>query len=124
MNNLIYKEESYQIIGACMEVHKNLGTGFLEAIYQEALVVELDLQNIPYLREKSLNVNYKGHMLNKSYFADFVCYDKIILELKALSAICKEHEAQLLNYLKATGYKLGMIINFGEPSLKFKRKVL
>ncbi len=120
---MLFKTESYNIIGACLEVHNKLGQGFLEAIYQEALSIEFDLRHIPYQRELALDISYKGHTLNKNYYADFLCYDKIILELKALSAINNNHEAQLLNYLKASGYKLGFLINFGEPSLKFKRMV-
>jgi GxxExxY protein len=120
---MLYEDESYKIIGACMEVHQNLGAGFLEAVYQEALGIEFEERDIPFEQEKDLRINYKGHSLKKRYFADFVCYDSIILELKAVNAICKEHEAQLLNYLKTTGYRLGMIINFGETSLKFKRMV-
>ena len=120
---MLYEDESYKIIGACMEVHQNLGAGFLEAVYQEALSMEFDLRNIPYQQEKDLKIHYKGTSLKKRYFADFVCYESIILELKAVSTICKEHEAQLLNYLKTTGYRLGMIINFGESSLKFKRMI-
>jgi len=121
---MIFRIEAYNIIGACMEVHKKLGPGFLEGIYQEALSIEFDIRHIPYQREFALSVNYKGHTLNKSYYADFVCYERIILELKALSSINKEHEAQLLNYLKASEYKLGIIINFGELGLKYKRMVL
>ena len=121
---LIYPEESYKIIGACMEVHKVLGCGFLEPVYQEALEAEFKLQNIPNEREKMLKVCYKNIELNKKYFADFICFDSIILEIKALSSILPVHESQIINYLKATGYKLGIIVNFGESSLKYKRIVL
>ena len=124
MDNLFYKDECYKIIGACMEVHKILGNGFLEAVYQEALAKEFGLQSIPFEREKQITISYKGDILNKQYLADFVCFDKIIVELKALSALSSEHESQLLNYLKATGFKLGLLINFGEKSLKYKRTVL
>jgi GxxExxY protein len=121
---LIFKEEAYQIIGAAMNVHRVLGCGFLEAVYAEALEIEFTEQGIPYKREEPLKIEYKGHILNKTYAADFVCYDKIIVELKALSALDSSHEAQVINYLKATGYKLGLLVNFGEPSLKYKRIVL
>jgi len=123
MNNLIYKEESYQIIGACMEVHKTLGCGFLEPVYQEALSIEFQKQNIPFEKEKILSIIYKDIELEKKYIADFVCFSKIIIELKALSALTSEHESQVLNYLKATGFKLSILVNFGEESLKYKRIV-
>ncbi|MFA7711714.1 MAG: GxxExxY protein [Candidatus Neomarinimicrobiota bacterium] len=120
---LIYKEESYKIIGACIEVHKELGCGFLESVYHEALVIEMAKQKIPFEREKELSVQYKGEALSKSFYADFVCFDKIILEVKALSELASAHEAQVINYLKATGYKLGLLVNFGENSLNYKRLV-
>jgi len=123
MEKYLFKEETYKIIGACMEVHKTLGNGFLEAVYQEALEEELNLQNIPFEREKQISISYKNKVLNKHYYADFVCYNKIIVELKALSNLNSDHEAQILNYLKATGYKIGLLINFGEKSLKYKRKI-
>jgi len=124
MKEIIYKEESYRIIGACMEVHKELGSGFLEAVYQEALALEFSTENIPFEREKELEIRYKGMVLSKRYYADFICYDKIVLELKALDGLRPEHTAQVLNYLKATGYKLGILINFGTPSLEYRRIVL
>jgi len=123
VNNLIYKEESYKIIGVCMEVHKELGFGFLEPVYQEALTYEFSKQNIPFEKEKLLKIRYKGKKLEKTYVADFVCYDKIIVELKAVSKLTSEHDAQLLNYLKATGIKLGILVNFGSKSLEYKRLV-
>lgn len=121
--NLIFKEESYNIIGAAIDVHNELGNGFLEAIYQEALETEFINKKIPYKREVSLPVYYRGKLLSKSYIADFICYEKIILELKALSAILPEHKAQVINYLKATNFRLGIIINFGEKSLKHHRLI-
>jgi GxxExxY protein len=124
MTDIIFKEESYKIIGAAMEVHKELGAGFVEPVYQEALEIEFNRQNIPYGREKNLNIFYKGQKLVKHYLADFVCYDNIIVELKALSELSGEHEAQLLNYLKASKMKLGLLINFGSKSLQYKRLVL
>lgn len=123
MSELIYKEESYKIIGTCFEVHKYLGNGFLEAVYQEALAIEFQAQNIPYQREKILSIQYKNKILDKKYVADFVCFEKIILELKALSQLASEHESQVLNYLKSTGFKLGLLVNFGESSLTYKRLI-
>lgn len=123
MVKLIYKDESYKIIGACIEVHNELGSGFLEAVYQEVLEIEFKNQDIPFSREKELPLQYKGIKLNKFYYADFIVYDKIILELKALDALSSSHEAQVLNYLKATGFKLGLLINFGQSNLQYKRLV-
>lgn len=124
MSDIIFKQESYNIIGAAMEVHKELGAGFVEGIYQEALELEFAKRNIPHLREHNLNVFYKGQKLSKHYFADFVCCNQIIVELKALSAITSNHEAQVINYLKASEMKLGLLINFGSRSLQYKRFVL
>ncbi|RMG89257.1 MAG: GxxExxY protein [Chloroflexi bacterium] len=117
----LYQDETYRIIGCAMEVHRHLGCGFLEAVYQEALEIEFQKQGIPYCREKQLTIQYKGIPLQKTYIADFVCYDKIIVELKALTSLSSEHIAQVLNYLKATGYRLGLLINFGALSLEYKR---
>ena len=123
MSELIYKEESFKIIGACMEVHKELGCGFLEAVYQEALELEFVRSGIPFQREKVLKISYKGTELQKEYIADFICYDKIIVETKAVDALSPLHEAQVINYLKATGLKLGLLVNFGEESLQFERLI-
>ena len=123
MADLIYKEEYYNIIGACLEIHKELGAGFLEAVYKEALGIELKKQKIPFDREKEIKIKYKGIDLNKKYIADFICYNKILIEVKALSQLSTDHESQLLNYLKATGLKLGILVNFGEKSLNHKRLV-
>ena len=124
MAEIIYENESYKIIGACIEVHKELGCGFLEAVYQEALELEFNNKSITYEREKELKIYFKSVELNKKYIADFICFNRIIVEIKALSKLNSEHEAQILNYLKATGIKLGILINFGEKSLKYKRLVL
>lgn len=121
MENFIYPHESFQIIGAAFEVHKVLGSGFLESVYQEALGLELLTRNIPFEREKELNIIYKGEILKKRFYADYVCYNNIIVELKAVAEILPEHRAQILNYLKATQKPLGLLINFGESSLKFER---
>ena len=119
--DLLFKEETYLIIGAAMEAHKELGPGFLEAVYQEALENEFLKKGIPYKREVPLTIYYKNKPLNKRYIADFICYEKIVIEVKAISAISSEHHAQLLNYLAATRLKLGLIINFGKQSLEHKR---
>ena len=124
MTKILYKEESYQIIGKCMEVHNNLGPGFLEIVYKDALEFEFRNANIPYEREKKYVVNYKGKVLPHKFFADFVVFDKIILETKGISSIPEEHIAQTINYLKVSGNKLGLIVNFGELSLNYKRIVL
>jgi len=121
---IIQKEECFKIIGACFEVHNELGCGFLEAVYQEALAWELEERKIPFEQEKILDIYYKGKLLKKKYVADFVCYSNIIIELKALGSLTSDHDAQVLNYLKATGIKLGILVNFGETSLKYKRLVL
>ena len=106
-----------------MEVHKNLGHGFLEAVYQEALGLEFDMQAIPNKPEHLIRISYKGKHLKKKYQADFLCYDEIVLEIKALSKLTGNEEAQLINYLKATGLKIGLLINFGAKSLEYKRLV-
>ena len=121
--DIIYKEESYKIIGACMEVHKELGPGFLEAVYQEALALEFKRKGIPFKQEVRLEISYKGQTLSKYYEADFVCYDKIILETKAINELTGGHESQVLNYLKATKFKLGLLVNFGAESLEYKRLI-
>ena len=121
MEDYPYKDESYSIIGAAMAVHGALGRGFLEAVYQEALSLEFASLGIPFCQQKELDIYYRGTKLNKKYYADFVCYNRIIVELKATDSIAPEHEAQLINYLRATNMKLGLLINFGEDSLHFRR---
>ena len=119
---MLEKEElTGKIINACMEVHNELGNGFLEPVYQEALEEEFKIQGIPYVREKLLPVMYKGKQLKKEYYADFVCYDDIIVELKAVSVLLKPHKAQVLNYLNAANKEIGLLINFGETKLKWER---
>jgi GxxExxY protein len=124
MTEIIYKEESFRIIGLCMEVHNNLGKGFLEIVYKDALEYEFRKNNIPFEREKEYEVNYKDIILPHKFYADFVVFDKIILEVKGMTGIAEEHIAQTLNYLKVSGLKLGLIVNFGELSLQYKRVVL
>ena len=121
---LIFGKEVYEIIGAAMDVHKILGHGFLEAIYQEALEYELSDRKIPFSSQIELKVKYKDRYLQKTYIADIIAYDKIIIELKALSNLSGKEEAQLINYLKATEFKVGLLINFGSPNkLEWKRFV-
>lgn len=122
--DLIYPEEAYKIVGAAMQVHRELGCGFLEPVYQEALEILLKKEGITYEREKRLPIYFMGELLNKEYFADFVCFGKIIVELKAVSQLTPVHEAQVLNYLKASGCKLGLLLNFGQASLVHRRIVL
>ena len=118
MNNnydkIIYKEESYAIQGAIFEVYKELGCGFLETVYQESLEKELILRNIPFQSQKEFLVLYKGDPLRQIFRADLVCYDKILLELKAVKEINDEHRAQIMNYLKISGLRLGLLVNFGQ----------
>lgn len=120
---IVFKEESYKIIGACMKVHRTLGPGFLEAVYEEAMEKEFAEQNIPFRRQVKLSVFYGDKKLNKFYKADFICYDKIVLEIKSVNFMPKAFYVQLTNYLTATKQDLGILINFGQPSLDYKRVV-
>ena len=121
---LIYSQESYAINGAVFHVYETLREGFLEAVYQEALEIEFQRRGIPYEREKELTINYDGVELKQKYKADFVCYGKIIVELKAVSELDDAHRSQVYNYLHATGYKLGLLYNFGHyDGLEYERKV-
>lgn len=120
---MVYKKESYDICGAMFAVHKELGCGFLERVYQDALEIEFQERGIPYEREKEIRIMYKGRPLGNPYRADFVCYGRIIVELKAVSETTGVHRAQILNYLKATKMKLGILANFGERFLAPERIV-
>lgn len=125
MVELIYKEESYKLIGACLEVYNEKGFGFHEPVYQECLELELEFQAVPYEAQKELHLEYKGHQLEHTYIPDLLCFDKIVVELKAVSVLSDEHRGQVLNYLRATGMKLGLLINFGNPKkLEWERIVL
>jgi len=116
MAELILKQEVYAIVGAAMEVYNELGPGFLEAVYQEALEIELSLREIPHQPQRPLLLYYKGRRLKKEYVADFVCYDAVIVEIKALDKLTGKDEAQLINYLKATPMRVGVLINFGSAN--------
>jgi GxxExxY protein len=119
--NILYKEESFRIIGACMKVHTALGAGFLESVYHEALEQEFKNQEIESDSKRKLQVYYNNVPLKKYFIADFICFNKIIIEIKAASFLHKDTEAQTINYLKSTNYKLGLLVNFGQSSLTWKR---
>jgi GxxExxY protein len=123
MSEIIYKDESYKIIGICMDVHNNLGAGFLEIVYKDALEYEFRKAQIPFEREKEYQVNYKEIILPHKFYADFVVFDKIILEVKAVSGIEEEFIAEAINYLSVSKNKLALIVNFGELQLNYKRIV-
>ena len=125
MNKLINEKETYAILGACFEVYKERGCGFLEAVYQESLGIEFDLQSIPAKSLVPLSLTYKGRKLKMTYEADVICYDKVLGELKAVSALTDEHRAQVQNYLNATGLRVGLLVNFGHyPKVEHERYVL
>ena len=122
--DIVYKAESYAIMGACFEVYREMGCGFTEPIYQECLEIELGLQGIPFRAQDELRLVYKKQQLTKTLEPDFLCYDLIVVEIKAVSELCDEHRAQLHNYLKATGFKLGLLVNFGHfPKVAYERIV-
>ncbi|MDQ5979724.1 MAG: hypothetical protein QG602_2699 [Verrucomicrobiota bacterium] len=125
MKKLINEKETYGILGACFEVYKEKGCGFLEAVYQECLEHEFDLQQLPARSQVTLPLTYKGRKLKKTYEADFICFDQVLLEIKAVSNLTDEHRAQLQNYLHATGLKVGLLVNFGHyPKVEHERYVL
>jgi GxxExxY protein len=125
MDSIIHKEESYKIMGACFEVYKTMGPGFLEAVYLECLEIEFAERGIPFGAQRVLPITYKSHTLQQIYKADFVCYDSIIIELKAASGLSDSHRSQVFNYLRATGLRLGILANFGaHPQLEYDRIVL
>ena len=125
MSKLLYEEETYQIRAAIFDVYKEMGCGFLEAVYQECLEKELTLRGIPFVSQKELTLRYKGMKLDHKYKPDLICFDKIILELKAAKDIAPEHEAQTFNYLKVTGMHLALIVNFGHfPQVQIERIII
>lgn len=125
MSELIYKDESYRIIGACFEVYKEKGCGFLEAVYQECLEMEQGAQGIDFHGQQPIALTYKGQPLKQRYIADLICFGKILVELKAVSTLADEHRAQVINYLHATGHRLGLLVNFGHhPKLEWERIVV
>jgi len=122
MTEIIHKQESYKIVGACFEIYNDKGCGFLEPVYQECLAIEFECQRIPAIAKPSLTLSYRERTLAQVYLPDFVCFQKIIVELKAVSELVDEHRAQLLNYLHATGFELGLLVNFGHyPKLEYER---
>ena len=121
--DLLHHELTREIIGSAMDVHSNLGSGFLESVYEEALAIEFDLRNVPYERQKGINVLYKGRQA-KQFICDFLVAENVLVEIKAISQLTNVEEAQLMNYLKATEIRVGLLINFGESSLKYKRFIL
>ncbi|MFQ5633126.1 MAG: GxxExxY protein [bacterium] len=125
MSNLIYPDESYAIISACFNVYKDKGCGFLEPVYQECMEIELAFQNIQFHAQKKIILTYRGQQLKQTFEPDFICYEKIIVELKAVSDLVDRHRAQVINYLNATGMQLGLLVNFGHhPKLEYERFVL
>jgi len=125
MNDIIYPELSYKIMGACFEVYRDKGCGFLEAVYQECLELELTDQGVPFAAQQKLQLGYKGRLLKQTYEPDFTCYGKIIIEIKAVAKLAYEHRAQMHNYLRASGLRLGLLINYGHyPKLESERIAL
>ena len=121
---IVCKEESYRVIGACFEVYKEKGCGFLEAVYQECLALELGLQCIPFVKKPRLRLRYKGEPLQQEYEPDFLCFGEIVLEIKATKRLTDDHRAQVINYLKATGKQIGLLVNFGHyPGVEHERFV-
>ena len=122
MNEFLYKDQTYRILGACFEVYNQIGCGFLEPVYQECLEIELSIEQIPFGAKAPVTLSYKQRRLNKTYEPDFVCFDNIILEIKAVSSLVDGHRAQLLNYMCAAGTKVGLLVNFGNyPKLQYQR---
>lgn len=121
---IVHREESYAIIGACFEVYKEKGCGFLEGVYQECLAIEFTIQCIPFVAQLPIILSYKSRPLQQHYLPDFVCFDKIVVEIKAVAQLDDVHRAQVHNYLKATGYKLGLLVNFGHHPLLEHERIL
>ena len=124
-NGLILEDETYAIVGAAMEVYYKLGNGFAEPVYQEALAIELNLRGVPFAEQKNLRIEYKGHRLKKGFLADFLCFDQIIVEIKAISQLSPVDWSQIMNYLKAGKFRVGLLFNFGSVArLETKRIVI
>lgn len=124
-DELLYRDEVYRLIGACIAVHNDKGNGYAEPVYQDCLEIELHLSSIPFDPQRKYQLEYRGHILKHSYTPDLLCFEKIVVELKSAKCIADEHRAQLLNYLKVTGHKLGLLVNFGSyPRLEWERIVL
>lgn len=122
---VVFKDESYRIMGACFEVYKEKGCGFSEGVYQECLEIELELQSLPFKAQCELTLNYKGRQLRQKFIPDLILFDKIVVELKAVRELTDDHRAQVFNYLRATNLRLGLLINFGHfPGLQYERIVL
>jgi GxxExxY protein len=125
MGKLLYEEETYKILGACFEVYNDKGCGFLEPVYQECLEIELAHQGIPFVAQREIKLTYRGQPLRQTYKADIICYNRIIVELKAVSCLVDEHRGQILNYLHATGLQLGLLVNFGHhPKVENERFII
>ena len=125
MSNLILEEETRRILGACFEVYKEKGCGFVEPVYQECLELELASQGIEFLAQKEIGLSYKGRSLTQTYLVDFICFGKVIVEIKAVTALTDQHRAQLMNYLRATGIKVGLLMNFSHyPGVEHERFVI
>ncbi len=125
MSEILYKDESYDVMGACFEVYREKGCGFVEPIYQECLEIEFEMRGTPFVHHPGLDLSYKGRPLQRKYEADFVTHSKILLEIKAVKSLDDSHRAQVINYLKATGFKLGLLVNYGRfGSLEWERIVL
>lgn len=121
-SKIIFKEESYKIVGACFEVYNEKGNGFLEAVYQECLSIEFVLQGVEFFEQPPINLSYKSRELQKKYYPDFLCFNQVIVELKAVSTLTDEHRSQVYNYLRATSLKLGILVNFGSTQkLSYER---
>jgi GxxExxY protein len=122
MKDFPHKDQTYKILGACFEVYKEKGCGFLEAVYQECMEIELELQGVPFVARKPLQLEYKGRLLRQTYAPDLICHDQVVVELKAVSELADEHRAQVLNYLQATRHEVGLLVNFGHyPKIEFER---
>lgn len=125
MREIIYRDEAYRIMGACFEVYTAKGCGFLEAVYQECLEIEFMEREIPFVAQPKLALSYRGQLLRQTYTPDFICLDRIVLEIKAVTSLADEHRAQVHNYLRATGHRLGLLVNFGHhPKVEYERIAL